>query len=155
MRPDPLGERGEPAMMPEQNDEIEVRLNPRFQVWTKAKVLGFRRDPRKPKGSAPGWVEVEVGGEPKSVRPSSCRPATKSQGLCDTTLTERFAVKCHCDTYAGNLGPCADFLESIVAGRCVYCDHRKECHGLLPFSQDSGEPIEPALKIWREKARAV
>lgn len=60
--------------MPEQDAEIEVRLNPRFQVWTAAKVTGFRRDPRKPKGSPPSWVMVDVSGEPKSVRPSFCRP---------------------------------------------------------------------------------
>ena len=51
----------------------------------------------------------------------------KSQGLCSTTQTERFEVKdCKCPTYPGNLGPCITF-EKGANGRCVYCDHEKEC----------------------------
>lgn len=55
-----------------------------------------------------------------------------SQGRCPTTHTERFeAVDCICQTYAGNLGPCMEFLQGDN-GRCVYCDHEYYCH----------EPIE-------------
>ena len=51
-----------------------------------------------------------------------------SQGLCDTTMTERFANPlCKCATYPANLGPCRDFEEG-ANGRCVYCDHDKICH---------------------------
>ena len=54
-----------------------------------------------------------------------------SQGLCDTTLTERFwPVNCECDTYPNNLGPCAE-PEIQRDGRCVYCDHKPECHVLV------------------------
>jgi hypothetical protein len=52
----------------------------------------------------------------------------KSQGLCETTLTERFENSdCRCPTYEGNLGPCAEFTEG-VNGRCVFCDHEVGCH---------------------------
>ena len=52
----------------------------------------------------------------------------KSQGLCETTLTERFEYPdCKCDTYEGNLGPCKTFEEGM-SGRCVYCEHAKVCH---------------------------
>jgi hypothetical protein len=51
------------------------------------------------------------------------------QGLCDTTMTERFAnAGCCCDTYPGNLGPCKTFLEGARPGHCVYCDHEMTCH---------------------------
>lgn len=51
----------------------------------------------------------------------------KSQGLCETTLTERFEVKdCKCPTYTENLGPCVTFEEG-ANGRCAYCDHEKAC----------------------------
>ena len=54
--------------------------------------------------------------------------ARQSQGLCETTLTERFAnPECTCATYESNLGPCKIF-EAGANGRCVYCDHEKECH---------------------------
>ena len=53
----------------------------------------------------------------------------KSQGPCDTTLTERFEHKaCRCGTYPGNLGPCATYVEGAQPGRCVYCDHANQCH---------------------------
>ena len=52
-----------------------------------------------------------------------------SQGLCATTLTERFAnPTCRCDTYSGNLGPCATFEEGTRVGYCVYCNHEQGCH---------------------------
>jgi len=52
----------------------------------------------------------------------------KSQGLCDTTMTERFENKdCVCPTYPANLGPCAKFEEGGNA-RCVFCDHELSCH---------------------------
>lgn len=50
-----------------------------------------------------------------------------SQGLCDTTMTERFNRVCTCDTYAGNKGPCNTF-EAGDNGRCAYCDHGHQCH---------------------------
>lgn len=51
-----------------------------------------------------------------------------SQGLCDTTQTERFVpVACKCPTYPSNLGPCATF-EVQSNARCVYCDHLADCH---------------------------
>lgn len=51
----------------------------------------------------------------------------KSQGLCETTLTERFEnLDCKCATYQGNLGPCAAH-EKGGNDRCVYCDHDMTC----------------------------
>jgi hypothetical protein len=55
-----------------------------------------------------------------------------AQGLCETTLTERFVnPDCRCNTYAGNLGPCKTF-EVGQSGRCVYCDHEASCHLAAP-----------------------
>ena len=63
----------------------------------------------------------------------------KSQGLCETTLTERFRYDdCTCETYPGNLGPCATFEEGADPDRCVYCDHVVECHAAVQWLQ---EPI--------------
>lgn len=54
---------------------------------------------------------------------------SKSQGLCETTLTERFEyVDCKCGTYHNNLGPCKTFELGANPGHCVYCDHARECH---------------------------
>lgn len=51
-----------------------------------------------------------------------------SQGLCETTQTERYYnPACKCATYEDNLGPCNEF-EQGSNGRCVYCDHEKGCH---------------------------
>lgn len=53
-----------------------------------------------------------------------------SQGLCETTLTERFKFDgCRCDVtaYPENLGPCKTFEEG-ASGRCVYCEHSLVCH---------------------------
>jgi hypothetical protein len=56
------------------------------------------------------------------------RDVMQSQGLCDTTMTERFYnPTCVCPTYQNNLGPCAKF-EAGMNGRCVYCDHEEGCH---------------------------
>lgn len=46
---------------------------------------------------------------------------------CDVTGTRRFATTCNCPTYAGNGGSCATY-EQGSNGRCVYCDHSKDCH---------------------------
>jgi hypothetical protein len=55
----------------------------------------------------------------------------QSQGLCETTMTERFSnPDCTCPTYPGNLGPCASFEEGSN-GRCVYCDHERVCHAKI------------------------
>jgi len=54
-----------------------------------------------------------------------------SQGLCETTMTERFEVACQCGTYEGNLGACKTFLAGADPARCVYCDHKAECHVML------------------------
>jgi hypothetical protein len=52
----------------------------------------------------------------------------KSQGVCDTTLTERFEyLLCNCGTYPFNLGPCLTWTPNNE-NRCVYCDHGLECH---------------------------
>lgn len=60
----------------------------------------------------------------------------KSQGLCDTTQTERFSISdCRCKTYKGNLGPCRTF-EKGGNGRCAYCDHEIGCH---PAQAGKGE----------------
>ena len=57
--------------------------------------------------------------------------AGSSQGYCGTTLTERFYNPlCECDTYPGNLGPCKSY-EQDKNGRCVYCDHTRDCHNQL------------------------
>lgn len=54
------------------------------------------------------------------------------QGRCDTTLTERFAHPvCACGTYEGNLGPCKVFEAGMDPERCVYCDHKGECHAAI------------------------
>ncbi len=56
----------------------------------------------------------------------------ESQGLCDTTQTERFfAPDCLCKTYEGNLGPCRTF-EKGGNGRCALCDHEPSCHPETP-----------------------
>jgi hypothetical protein len=47
--------------------------------------------------------------------------------MCDTTGTPRLAKHCNCPTYEDNWGPCFTFEEGSN-GRCVYCDHTKECH---------------------------
>lgn len=62
--------------------------------------------------------------------------AGDSQGMCETTSTERFYNPlCACKTYPTNLGPCASF-EMGGNGRCVYCDHEAQCHKeLLAFQQ--------------------
>lgn len=55
--------------------------------------------------------------------------APRSQGLCETTLTERFDDPlCRCGTYPDNLGPCQLFVAGSNPNRCVYCDHGTECH---------------------------
>ncbi len=55
----------------------------------------------------------------------------ESQGLCDTTMTERhFNPWCVCPTYEGNLGPCLTWEEGSN-GRCVYCDHTIVCHAAV------------------------
>lgn len=52
----------------------------------------------------------------------------QSQGLCETTLTERFKNNnCVCKTYDNNLGPCKSF-QLGGNGNCVYCDHEFNCH---------------------------
>lgn len=52
----------------------------------------------------------------------------ESQGLCDTTQTERFYMPgCRCETYKDNLGPCRTF-EKGDSGRCAFCDHELNCH---------------------------
>ena len=48
-------------------------------------------------------------------------------GVCVTTNTERLAVNCNCSTYPENLGVCKTW-ERGGNGRCVYCDHEKDCH---------------------------
>jgi hypothetical protein len=68
-----------------------------------------------------------------NASPSPKEPLPKSQGLCETTNTERFEQPhCLCPTYEGNLGPCARFEEGSN-GNCVYCDHLLSCH-LLAWS---------------------
>lgn len=58
-----------------------------------------------------------------------------TQGLCETTLTERHEFsECVCGTYQDNLGPCRTYLPgprrlgSSLPPRCVYCDHKLQCH---------------------------
>lgn len=53
------------------------------------------------------------------------------QGLCDTTGTPRFKIDCKCNTYKENLGSCLNFLAGINLERCVYCEHKIECHNKL------------------------
>lgn len=56
----------------------------------------------------------------------------KSQGQCETTLTERFDVGgCKCPTYPGNLGPCLTWHQGGASDHCVYCDHSLGCHRTL------------------------
>jgi hypothetical protein len=49
--------------------------------------------------------------------------------LCETTNTPRLPCALRCGTYPGNLGPCETWEEG-GNGRCVYCDHGKQCHAL-------------------------
>lgn len=69
---------------------------------------------------------------PGVCQPGGGRPAAStSQGLCETTLTERFAFDdCVCGTYPENMGPCRTFLPGLD-GRCAYCDHRLGCHSAI------------------------
>ncbi len=64
----------------------------------------------------------------------------KSQGLCDTTMTERFDAPCSCDTYEGNLGPCATFKEGGKTGYCCYCAHAKGCHEMITENAETMPP---------------
>jgi hypothetical protein len=64
-----------------------------------------------------------------------------SQGLCETTLTERFQFDdCVCGTYEGNLGPCRTYHPGGRPNRCVYCDHKGQCHTAIEdrFYQEDG-----------------
>lgn len=54
-------------------------------------------------------------------------PEATSLPHCETTGTPRLPCAMHCGTYPGNLGPCETFEEGSN-GRCVYCDHGKQCH---------------------------
>lgn len=67
------------------------------------------------------------------------REKSKTQGRCDTTLTERFEnPKCRCNTYPDNLGPCKTW-EVGMNGRCVYCDHENLCHAqIIDITQQKG-----------------
>ena len=47
--------------------------------------------------------------------------------LCDVTQTPRRPCAMNCGTYPGNLGPC-EIWEEGHNGRCVYCDHGRNCH---------------------------
>lgn len=71
-----------------------------------------------------------------------------SQGLCETTLTERFSFEeCVCGTYPDNLGPCRSFVPGANPRRCVYCAHRIGCHTAIRerFETDPGEGWDFAL----------
>jgi hypothetical protein len=59
----------------------------------------------------------------------AARPKKEPLPLCETTLTPRLPCALRCGTYAGNLGPCETW-EVGRSGRCVYCDHGKQCHVL-------------------------
>lgn len=76
------------------------------------------------------WATAKAATEAQ-VASSPVLGGAKSQGLCETTMTERFAFAgCRCKTYEGNLGPCKTFLEGAYH-RCVYCDHGLECHKVI------------------------
>ena len=69
-------------------------------------------------------------------------PKYKSQGPCDTTMTERYDnPACKCPTYEGNLGPCVTFVEGAPDGitnaaKCAFCDHTLECHKQLSLRRE-------------------
>lgn len=70
-----------------------------------------------------------------------------SQGLCDTTQTERFIpINCKCTTYPNNLGPCATF-EIQLNGKCVYCDHLLECHEIIKEEKDPRDAEEIIKRV--------
>lgn len=78
------------------------------------------------------------------------RPSGEAQGRCETTLTERFAYpECKCGTYPENLGPCKTWETGANPERCVYCDHKIECHKAVTVptesSQEDGQRIRPDL----------
>lgn len=78
------------------------------------------------------WRRAKSRGEPHPIawqRLPAQPPSHKGEGeaRCDTTQTVRLDLPCSCDTYAGNLGPCAAF-EAGGNGRCVHCDHARRCH---------------------------
>lgn len=63
----------------------------------------------------------------------------KSQGRCETTLTERFEYpNCKCGTYPKNLGPCKTFLPGANPTRCAYCDHDIHCHEAVADAPKEG-----------------
>jgi hypothetical protein len=65
---------------------------------------------------------------------------TTSQGLCETTLTERFEFsECVCGTYPDNLGPCRTFGVGVNPKRCVFCDHKIQCHAAVDERFDREE----------------
>jgi hypothetical protein len=68
------------------------------------------------------WFQKEMANRSRKVEQG------QSQGLCETTSTQRFVnVECKCPTYPENLGPCTEFFAGSN-GRCVYCDHTLACH---------------------------
>jgi hypothetical protein len=76
-----------------------------------------------------------------------------SQGLCETTSTERFFNPwCSCPTYPGNLGPCKTW-EMGGNGRCVYCDHEVACHSQL--RGDDGKFPGDDIKLVRDVCRCL
>ena len=56
--------------------------------------------------------------------------SANSQGRRDTIQAERYEIDCDCGTYPDNLGPCATFHRGCF-NRCVYCDHKIECHQIV------------------------
>lgn len=65
--------------------------------------------------------------------------------LCDTTMTPRLDLPCRCETYEGNMGPCAAFSGG-ANGRCAYCDHGPACHPASWF---------PAITLWQPWASLI
>lgn len=84
------------------------------------------------------------------ARKETMKELRQSQGVCETTGTERFvALGCQCRTYPANLGPC-DRHEEGSNGQCVYCDHRLDCHPYeSPYSPHGWVLHISPWRIWR------
>lgn len=76
-----------------------------------------------------------------ALRQAASVERAEPQGLCDTTLTERFKnSNCRCATYPGNKGPCQRF-EAGANGNCAYCDHERACHVVGERAEVAGEAV--------------
>ena len=93
-------------------------------------------------GDALDFTLTEIRQALNFVRENS-RSAPDREALprCEVTDTPRKPCALNCGTYPGNLGPCETWEEG-ANGRCVYCDHGKQCHALAESPSESAPAPE-------------